>query len=64
MKRDYDYIKVSRKIGRMWFNITSVNRYREDGMEVLHRTRDHYRNLWGWGNVKLTLMWNPEELIF
>jgi len=64
MEREYTYINVSRKIMGMWFNITHVNRYGEDGLAVLHRTRDHYRNQWGFKNVKLILKWNSEELIF
>lgn len=64
MKRDYDYINVSRKVWGLWWNITSVNRYAEDALVVLHRTRDHYKNQWGHGNVKLTLVWNSEPHTF
>jgi hypothetical protein len=64
MSRDYDYIRVYKKYLIGWITKEFVNRNNEDGVEVLHRTRDHYRNLWGFKNVKLVLCWNNEEHIF
>jgi len=64
MKREYDFIRVYRRTFIGWVTKVIVNRYSEDGLTVLHRTRDHYRNLWGFNNVKLVLHWNEEEHIF
>ena len=64
MERKYDFIKVYRKTIFGWGLRQYINRNGEDGLVVLHRTRDHYRNLWGFENVKLILCWNEEELIF
>lgn len=61
MKREYDYIKIYRKILGTWFFVNSINRWGEEGLSVLHRTRDHYRNQWGYNKVKLVLCWNDEE---
>jgi len=64
MEREYDYIKVYKKTLFGWIYITNVNRNRDGGLHILHRTRDHYRNQWGYKNVKLVLCWNDEELKF
>ena len=64
MEREYDYIKVYRKTLLGWGLRCHINRYGEDGINVLHRTRDHYRNLWGFNKVKLVLCWREEEHIF
>lgn len=61
---DYTYIKVYRKVFRWWFYHCSINRYSDDGLEVLHSIRDLYRKLWGFKKVKLILCWNEEEHIF
>jgi len=64
MERKYDYIKIYRKVLGSWFFVNSINRWDEEGLVVLHRTRDHYRNLWGFNKVKLVLCWNNEEFKF
>ncbi len=64
MSKDYDYIMVYRKILGLFFFVTTISRYDKDALEFLHRTRDHYRDLWGFDNVKIVLKWNEEEHIF
>lgn len=64
MSKDYDFIRVYKKTWMGWVTKEIVYRNGEDGVEVLHRTRDHYRNLWGFKNVKLVLYWKEEEHIF
>lgn len=65
MERKYDYIIVYRKFLGIWWNVATVTRYDHDGLKLLHRTRDHYKNILGSEvDFKLTLVWNSESHTF
>jgi len=64
LARDYTHIKVYRKWYWWWIYHRTLNTFGDDALVVLHRTRDHYRNLWGYNKVKLVLCWNDEEHIY
>jgi len=61
-EKDYDYIEVYRYLfGRWWYVRTISKPMGEFSLKVFHRTRDHYKEVYGPGKFKLTLCWAPRE---
>ena len=69
--REYDYLKVYRKVYGVWIKKDTIYKNPgQDGNELFLRTRDHYKQLW-YDNqapnekyLKIELCWKPEEYEF
>ena len=61
-KEDYNAIYVAKRITffgiSIWYTCHSIyKQFGDESLALYHRTRDHYLNQWGRGNVRLTLVY-------
>lgn len=64
MKKEFDYLKIYRRILGIWFRIHTteyINFLGDDAMDTFRKYRDVYGEKYGKKNVMLRMMWNSED---
>lgn len=64
----YDYLEIYKKcwfFGTIWILKEVVRAYiGQEKKELYYRTRDHYKQLYGYGNLRIDMCWTKSTRIF